>query len=128
MSVNPNSFRSLQLNLSGLSTWLTILGIVWLLGAVGLGWLVKSALILIGLLLVTPFIAFLGFRWWLQRNVLQSECPVCQYTVAGINGMQTNCPSCGEPLKAEQGHFVRIAPPGTVDVEAIDVSAQQLKD
>ena len=55
-------------------------------------------------------------------------CPVCGYELAGINGTQLRCPSCSEPLKVEKGKFYRLTPPGTVDVEAIDVSVKQIED
>jgi hypothetical protein len=127
--VNPNSFRSVRsLKGSGLGFWLTLLAIAWLLGSIGLGWLVKSVVILVGVILITPILAFLGFRWWLQRNLVVDRCPVCSYESAGINGTQLRCPSCSEPLKVEQGHFHRLTPPGTVDVEAIDVTVKQLED
>lgn len=126
--MNQNSFKNLQLNLSGVSFWLTLFAVIWLLSSIGLGWLVKSVAILLGLLLFIPVVAFLGFRWWLQRNVVESQCPVCSSQVAGINGMQLRCPSCGEPLKAEKGHFHRLTPPGTVDVDAVEVSARQIED
>jgi ssDNA-binding Zn-finger/Zn-ribbon topoisomerase 1 len=126
--VNQNGFKSLEFNLSGIGFWLTAFAIIWLLGAVGLGWLVKSFLILMGLILLTPVIAFLGFRWWLKRNLVEDACPVCRYESAGINGMQLRCPNCGEPLKVESKHFHRMTPPGTVDVDAIDVSVKQLED
>jgi hypothetical protein len=126
--VNQNDFRSLQFNLSGASFWLVLLAIVWLLGAIGLGWLVKSFFILIGLVLITPVIAFIAFRWWLKRNLVESQCPVCSYEFAGINGMELRCPNCSEPLKVENRHFHRLTPPGTVDVEAIEVPARQLED
>nr|WP_228035115.1 hypothetical protein [Oculatella sp. LEGE 06141] len=118
----------MQFNVSGIGFWLTAFAIVWLLGAVGLGWLVKSFLILIGLIILAPVVAFVGFRWWLKRNLVEAQCPVCHYESAGINGMQLRCPSCGEPLKVDAGHFQRLTPPGTVDVEAIDVSVKQLED
>lgn len=124
--MNQNSFRSIQL--SGLNFWLILLAIVWLLGSIGLGWLVKSFFILIGILLVTPVLAFLGFRWWLQRNLVIDHCPVCGYESAGINGTQLRCPSCSEPLKVEKKHFHRLTPPGTVDVDAIDVTVKQIED
>ncbi|MBF2000747.1 MAG: hypothetical protein IGS50_23660 [Synechococcales cyanobacterium C42_A2020_086] len=127
--MNPNSFRSVRsLKGSGLGFWLTLLAIAWLLGSIGLGWLVKSVVILVGVILITPILAFLGFRWWLQRNLVVDRCPVCSYESAGINGTQLRCPSCSEPLKVEQGHFHRLTPPGTVDVEAIDVTVKQLED
>jgi hypothetical protein len=39
---------------------------------------------------------------------------------------QLQCPSCGEPLKIENGQFERLTPPGTIDVDAVDVEAKQL--
>jgi hypothetical protein len=126
--VNPNSFRNLEFNWSGLRFWLTLLAIVWLLGTLGLGWIVKSIVVLLALLIITPIIAVLGFRWWLQRNLVEDNCPVCSYRFASINGVETRCPSCGEPLKLEKGHFSRLTPPGTVDVEVVEVSVQQLED
>jgi hypothetical protein len=126
--VNQNSFRSLQLNLSGIRFWLTLVAVVWLLGTIGLGWLVKSFFILMALLLIAPVLAFLAFRWWLQRNLVEGQCPVCHYEFAGLNRTQTRCPNCSEPLKINQGHFQRLTPPGIVDVEAVEVSARQIED
>jgi hypothetical protein len=124
--VNQNSYRTIQL--SGLRFWITLLAVVWLLGTLGLGWLVKSFFILMGILLITPVLAFLGFRWWLKRNLVADACPVCGFESAGLNGTQLRCPSCSEPLKVEHGHFHRLTPPGTVDVDAIDVTVKQISD
>ncbi len=126
--MNPNSFRSWQFNLSGLRFWLVLFAVIWLLGAIGLGWLVKSVFILLGLLILAPILGFLGFRWWLKRNLVSDQCPVCRNEVAGINGVDMRCPSCGEPLHIDKGHFQRVTPPGTVDVEAIDVSVKQIEE
>lgn len=126
--MNQNSFRNFQFNWSGVRFWLTILATFWLFGAIGLGWLIKSLFIVMGLILIIPVIAFIGFRWWLQRNLVENQCPVCSYEFAGINNTQTRCPNCGEPLKVEEGHFHRLAPPGTVDVEAIEVPAKQIEE
>lgn len=117
------SLKSFQLSFSRLSGWLTIFLFIWLLGAVGLGWLVNSFLILMGLLLLAPAIAFVWFRWWLQRNLVQSQCPVCSYELAALNRTQLQCPSCGELLKVEQGRLNRLTPPGTIDVQAVEVAA-----
>jgi hypothetical protein len=125
--VNQNSF-SRQFNLAGLRFWVTVFAVVWLLGAIGLGWIVKSVLFLLALLIIVPVIGFFGLRWWLQRNLVMDQCPVCGFESAGINGTQMRCPNCSEPLRIEQGHFYRLTPPGTVDVEAIDVSVKQLED
>lgn len=122
------SFKSFQLNFSNLSRWVTTLVIIWLLGSVGLGWLVNSFLILIGLLLLAPVLAFVGFRWWLQRNLVQNSCPVCRHEFAGLNRTQLQCPSCGELLKVDGGQFNRLTPPGTIDVQAVEVSTQPVED
>jgi hypothetical protein len=126
--MNPNNMTRLSFNLSGIGPWLTIFAVIWLLGSVGLGWLVKSIAILLVLLAVAPVIAFVVFRWWLRRNLVEDQCPVCDYTTVGLNGTQLRCPNCSEPLQVEQGHFVRLTPPGTVDVQAVEVSAQVVDD
>ena len=122
------SNKSFQFNFSNLARWLIILAVIWLLGSVGLGWLVHSFLILVGLLVLTPVLAFVGFRWWLQRNLVQNHCPVCRYEFTGLNRTQLKCPSCGEPLTVEQGQFNRLTPPGTIDVQAVEVPSQPVKD
>lgn len=126
--MNRNGLNSFQLGVTDLSRLLLPFFIIWLLGAIGLGWLVKSILILFGLLLIAPVVAFLGFRWWLKRNLIQSQCPVCDYESVGLNNTELRCPNCSEPLKVENGHFVRLVPPGTIDVNAVEVSAQVIED
>jgi hypothetical protein len=126
--VNQNSFRSLQLNLSGLWFWLSLLLIIGVLSVVGLGWIVKISVFLIALFLITPVIAFLGFRWWLKRSLVVDQRPVCGYEITGINGTQMRCPSCSEPLRVQKGHLYRLTPPGTVDVTAVEVSSKRLED
>ncbi len=122
------SNKSFQFNFSNLTRWLIILAVIWLLGSVGLGWLVNSFLILVGLLVLAPVAAFVGFRWWLQRNLVQNQCPVCRYEFTGLNRTQLKCPSCGEQLTVEQGQFNRLTPPGTIDVQAVEVPSQPVKD
>jgi hypothetical protein len=127
--VNWNNFKTLQINLSGLSFWLTLVAIAWLLGSIGLGWIIQSIAIFVLLLFLAPIVAFIVFRWWLQRNLVQGECPVCQSSLAAVKGMQLACPNCGEPLTTETGRFTHLTPPGTVDVEVVEVSSvQQLED
>ncbi|MDX2229383.1 MAG: hypothetical protein NW220_07080 [Leptolyngbyaceae cyanobacterium bins.349] len=126
--MNQDNLRSLQFGLRDASRLLLPFVIIWLLGAIGLGWLVKSLLILFSLLLIAPIVAFIGFRWWLKRNLIQSSCPVCQHEFVSLNQSEFRCPSCNEPLKAEHGHFNRLVPPGTIDVNAIEVPVQQIED
>lgn len=122
--MNQNSFRSWQVSLSGLWFWVTLILTISLLGSIGLGWLVKLSIALIGLFLITPVVAFLGFRWWLKRSLVVEACPVCGYEITGINGTQLRCPSCSEPLRTQKGHFQRLTPPGTVDVQAVEVTSR----
>ena len=126
--MNDNFPRLLWSNDSGLSCLLTLLAIGFLLGSVGLGWIVNSFLILFAVLLLTPVIAFWGFRWWLKRNLVEDKCPACSYEFTGFNRTECRCPNCGEPLKVESGRFLRLTPPGTIDVEAVEVSAHQLEE
>lgn len=122
------SLKSFQLNLLNLRPWLTLLAVFWLLASLGLGWLVNSLLIIVGLLLLAPVIAFVGFRWWLQRNLVADQCPVCRYEFTGLNNTQLQCPNCGEQLLVQQGHFQRFTPEGTIDVTAVEVSNKVLDD
>lgn len=120
----PNLFQFI--NLSGLGSWLILLAVILILSSVGLGWLVNAFLIGLGFLIISPAILFLVLRWWLNRNIAQGNCPVCNYELAGLEKSQLQCPSCGEPLKIENGQFERLTPPGTIDVDAVDVEAKQL--
>ncbi len=122
--MNDRYNKVLQYNFSGIGCWLTIIALAMLLSAVGLGWIVNGFLILFLLILFTPVIAFFGLQWWLRRNFIQDSCPVCSYEFTGLKNSQFQCPNCGEPLQVEVGKFTRITPPGTIDVEAVDVQVQ----
>lgn len=126
--MNQNSPKGFSTNLSTLRSWLVFAGVIWLLGSLGLGWLVKSFLALISLILIAPVIVFLGVRWWVQRNLVQDQCPVCAHKFAGLNQTQARCPNCNEPIKIEHRHFVRLTPPGTIDVQAVEVQASIVED
>ncbi|MEA5616385.1 hypothetical protein VB711_00815 [Cronbergia sp. UHCC 0137] len=122
------NLKNFQLNLSQIRPWLTLLAIVWLLTSFGLGWLVNSVLIIFGLLLLAPVVAFIGFRWWLQKNLVVDQCPVCEYRLTGLNNTQIQCPNCGEQLIVENSQFRRFTPKGTIDVTAVEVQAKSLED
>lgn len=126
--MNQNSLINLQLGLNGFGRLLTFVGFALLLSALGLGWLVKSFFIVIGLLILAPIVGIIVLQWWLRKNVVQDRCPVCAAEFTGFNQAQIQCPNCGEPLKVEQGHFKRMTPEGTIDVDAVDVSVQVLED
>ncbi|NES88222.1 hypothetical protein [Okeania sp. SIO2B9] len=126
--MNQGNSKVFKLTLASIGNWLIVLAVVWFLGSIGLGWLVNSVLILIGFILIAPIIAFIGLRWWLNRNLIIDKCPVCSYEFTALNQTQFQCPSCGEPLKVEGGNFSRLTPPGTIDVSAVEINAQQIED
>lgn len=126
--MNNNFPRFYTLNDSGLGCFLTLILMAVLLGSVGLGWVVNGFLIIFALMLLTPVIAWFAFRWWVKNNLVEDQCPVCGYEFTGFKRAECRCPSCGEVLKVEAGHFQTLTPPGTIDVEAIEVSAQQLEE
>lgn len=126
--MNNNFPRFYTANDSGLGCLLTLLLIGLLLGSVGLGWVVNGVLILFVLVLLTPVIGWFVFRWWLQRNLVEDQCPICGYEFTGFKNTECRCPSCGEVLKVEENHFKTLTPPGTIDVEAVEVSAKSLDE
>jgi energy-coupling factor transporter transmembrane protein EcfT len=126
--VNQNQLYNLQLGLNGFGRILTLVGFALLLSAVGLGWLVKSFLFVLGLLIIVPIVGIFVFQWWVRKNIVQAACPVCGTELTGFNQAQMQCSNCGEPLQAEQGKFKRMTPSGTIDVEAVEVAAQVVDD
>jgi hypothetical protein len=99
--------------------WLLLFA--WLLGAIGLGWLVKFSLILVGLVIFLPIVGFFGLQWWLKKNLVQADCPVCGAELTGLQGAQISCNSCGEALQVSDGRLTRLVQEGTIDVTAVDV-------
>lgn len=126
--MNQERFRTLQIKLSDVSNWLILLAIIGLLSSIGLGWLVNGILIVIGMIALTPLLVIAGVQWWLKRNLIHDQCPVCHYEFTALNKTQCQCPNCAEPLQVEHSHFNRLTLPGTIDVQAVDVSVQQLED
>ncbi len=117
-----DNFKIFRYNSSGLGCWLTLALVIFLLGSLGLGWVFKGFLAIFLILLTAPIIGFLGVSWWLKRNLVESQCPVCSYEFTGFNGVESRCPNCGEQIKAENGQFNRITPPGTIEVQAKEIS------
>jgi hypothetical protein len=123
--IPPQSF---SLSWQTIKPWLTTIVVIWLLGFVGLGWLVKSFLFLIGFFTIVPVVAFFGLQWWLTRNLVQGNCPMCQEGLTALKNAQLNCPSCGESLRSTSRTFERISSPGTIDVQAVEVMSQVVDD
>ncbi len=126
--MNDRFNKVIQYNTSSLGCWLSLIFVALILASVGLGWVVNGLLILFALLLISPVITFWGLQWWLKRKLIQAQCPVCNYEFTGFKNTEFNCPSCGETLKVEADHFSRMTPPGTIDVDAVEVSTQTLEE
>lgn len=126
--MNDRSNKLLQLNTSGLGCWASIILTIFVLTSVGLGWVINGFIILVALVFIAPVIGFWGLQWWLKRKLIQAQCPVCSYEFTGFKNTEFNCPSCGEALQVEAEQFSRITPPGTIDVDAVEVSVKKIED
>ena len=122
------SNKLLQFNTSGLGCWASVILTVFILTSVGLGWIVNGFIALLAILFIAPVVAFWGFQWWLKRKLVQDNCPVCSYEFTGFKQTEFNCPSCGEALQVEGDSFNRITPPGTIDVDAVEVSVSRIEE
>lgn len=124
----PKDFRQLQLNFSGAGCWVTLAIGLMLVTTVGIGWLLKSLFVLLGLLVLIPVVLVIGVQIWLKRNLVQADCPSCGHALTGFNTMPLACPSCGVSLQTQGGQFVRVTPEGTIDVDVINVDAVSTDD
>ncbi|MEA5462750.1 hypothetical protein [Leptothoe sp. PORK10 BA2] len=119
----PNGFRQLQLNFSGMGCWLALAIGFGLVTTVGVGWLLKSLLILVVLLIAVPIVLVVGVQFWLRRNLVEGPCPSCAQPLTGFRTIPMVCPSCGVELQAKDGIFARAAAEGTIDVNVINVES-----
>lgn len=126
--MNDRFNKLLQINTSGLGCWASIILTIFVLTSVGLGWVINGFIILIALVFIAPVIGFWGLQWWLKRKLIQAQCPVCSYEFTGFKNTEFNCPSCGEALQVEAEQFSRITPPGTIDVDAVEVSVKKIEE
>lgn len=126
--MNDRFNKLLQINSSGLGCWSSIIIGIFLLTSIGLGWLVKGFAIAVALLFTIPVLVFWGLQWWLKRKLIQATCPVCSYEFTGFKQTEFDCPSCGETLRAGAEGFSRITPPGTIDVDAVEVSVKTIEE
>lgn len=126
--MNDRFNKILQYNFSGWGCGLTIIALALIASSIGLGWIVNGVLVLFVLTLVAPVLIFWGVQWWLRRNFVQDDCPVCHYQFTGFKNTEFQCPNCNEPLQVTGNSFARITPPGTIDVDAVEVSVQTLEE
>ncbi|MEB3224868.1 MAG: hypothetical protein VKJ86_03595 [Synechococcus sp.] len=123
--MNDPFSRNIQFSSSGLGCVLSFILIAALLTSVGLGWIVNGFIILILLIPVAITLGVVGFQWWLKRNLVEADCPVCGYGFTGLNNSMARCPSCGEVVQITGKKFERQTPEGTVEVAAVEVDVPQ---
>ncbi|NEP59011.1 MAG: hypothetical protein F6K31_18645 [Symploca sp. SIO2G7] len=116
----PKGFKQVQFNFSGMGCWLTLTVLLVLMTTVGIGWLLKSLLVLILLLVLVPILLIAGAQFWLKRNLIEGACPSCSQPLTGFKSIPLACPSCGVTLQTNDGSFVRVAPEGTIDVDVVN--------
>ena len=124
----PNRSQQVQLNFSGMGCWLTLAIGVGLITTVGIGWLLKSLLVLVVLLVTLPVLVIVGAQFWLKRNLVEGPCPSCSQPLTGFKSMSLSCPSCGVALQVQNGSFVRATSEGIIDVDVVDVEAADASD
>ena len=126
--MNNRFDRLIQYNNSGIGCWLSLILVAVTLTTLGLGWVINGFFILLAFLLIAPILAFWGLQFWLKRRLVQGECPVCSYEFTGFKNTEFRCPSCGEALQVEAEGFSRKTPPGTIDVDAVEVSVRAIEE
>lgn len=107
--------------IDGARFWINFLIIVTLVSALGLGWVIKSLLFFLLLLFLLPIGCVIALQIWLKTRLVTAPCPICGQVSTAIKAQPFNCPNCGEPLEVSGQQFVRLTPPGTIDVEVQSV-------
>ncbi len=120
--MNQN-FNQLQGRFPGLGCWLFILGALWLLGAVGIGGIIKSIFALVLFVVLAPVLAFLALQFWIKRNLVSGSCPVCEQSLAGLKNSKMPCLNCGTELLVTEEGFERFAADGVIDIQAVDIQS-----
>jgi len=129
--VFPNSPQSAEYSVrfSGIGCWFAIAVLVFLLASAGFGWLAQGVLIFLAVLLLAPVAVLLSVQLWLRRKLVSDRCPTCATEFVAWRGANAQCPNCGEALQVSSaGKFERLTPPGTVDVEAVEISSTPIFD
>ncbi|GAB4210731.1 MAG: hypothetical protein OHK0012_01750 [Synechococcales cyanobacterium] len=112
--------RTYSIALQGWVFWIGVIACALVLKWTGLGWLALLLTGLLLLLLASPILLVLAFRWWSQRWLTTATCPVCDEESQAIEGQQFLCPHCQAPLYVADGLFFRQTPAGTIDIDFVE--------
>lgn len=125
--MNQN-FNQLQVRFPGLGCWVFVLISFWVIGAVGITGILKSIFALVLFVVLAPVLAFLGLQFWVKRNLVEGNCPVCEQPLTGLKSVKTPCPNCGTEVTATADGFERAMTDGVIDVQAVDTNASTVMD
>lgn len=95
-------------------------GLFWLLISGQIGWILQSFLFLLFMFSVVPVLGILVLRFWLNRQLVQGECPSCGAAVTGLKGRSFQCMNCGQMIQNDEfGNFsVKDPATATIDIHA----------
>ncbi|MEL6816137.1 MAG: hypothetical protein AAFP03_15215, partial [Cyanobacteria bacterium J06598_3] len=119
-TVNQN-FNQLQVRFPGLGCWIFVLIAFWVVGAIGITGILKSIFALVLFLVLAPVLAFFGLQFWIKRNLIQGNCPVCEQPLTSLKTVDIACPNCGTQVTVGDNGFERVAGEGVIDIQAMDV-------
>ena len=125
--MNSYSSRLLWLKNFSPGCFVNLLLLTFLLGLAGLSWIINGLLMILGIIIITPVIAFLIFKWWLKNNLVYGHCPVCNSELTSFRNTESYCLNCGEALQIKNGEFHCITSVDTVDVEIVDSYDNQIE-
>ena len=78
--------------------------------------------------MLAPARAFLGLQFWVKRNLVEGNCPVCEQSLTGVKSLKIPCPNCGTEVVATADGFDRVATDGVIDVQVVDVQSSSAAD
>lgn len=98
-------------------------GLIWLVLTGRIGVLFDSFLVLFAVVSIVPVLAIVGFRWWINRQLVKGVCPNCGAQVTGLKNQPFQCMTCGNTVQGERGDFsVKDPSKATIDIDAKEIS------
>lgn len=114
-------FNQLQARFPGLGCWLFAFIAIWVIGAIGITGILKSIFAVILFLILAPVLLSVVARFWLKRNLVSGNCPVCEQSLVCMKQSKLTCPNCATEVSATDNGFERVAAEGVIDVQAVDI-------
>ncbi|EDX85732.1 hypothetical protein S7335_3435 [Synechococcus sp. PCC 7335] len=114
-------FNQLQTRFPGLGCWLFAFIAIWVIGAIGITGILKSIFAVVLFLILAPVLLSIAAQFWLKRNLITGNCPVCEQSLVCIKQSKTVCPNCATEVTATADGFERATADGVIDVQAVDI-------